>query len=69
MSKHFHSKTEYCWSCGNAADSKCNVCGMSICSECNRTYHGKCDICFDQDEDVMVGSVRNEVSADYPFYI
>ena len=45
MTKHLHSKTEYCWGCGNVAASKCKVCSMPICEECNKMYHGKCDVC------------------------
>lgn len=61
MSKHLHSRTEYCWCCSSIATHRCKVCGNSICMFCSAKYHGKCDICIDdiKEENLMLGSMDN----------
>ena len=65
MSKHLHSRTEYCWNCGSVAVTHCKVCSMPICLACSIKYHGKCDVCADdiKEENLMLGSIDNGYNA------
>ena len=64
MSKHLHSRTEYCYICGSVAVAHCKKCSMPICLECSIRFHSKCDLCADdiKEENLMFGS-DNEYKA------
>jgi len=58
MSKHLHSRIQYCFVCSSVATEECRSCGMPICLECSLKYDRKCDICSDdiKEENLMLGS-------------
>lgn len=67
MSKHLHSRTEYCYTCGSVAIAHCKKCSMPICLECSLKFHGKCDLCADntKEENLMLGMNNGyEISAE-----